>query len=80
MRLLHVVPNKWLMIDLHQPQWLAAPSSRGYSTIPEGKLIVQGQQTDEKGHRVQEKADEKGHRLQEKADEKGHRPQRQQTS
>ena len=40
MRLLHVVPNKWLMIDLHQPQWLAAPSSRGYSTIPEGKLIM----------------------------------------
>jgi phasin family protein len=28
------------MIDLHQPQWLAAPSSRGYSTIPEGKLIM----------------------------------------
>jgi phasin family protein len=28
------------MIDLHQPQWLAALSSRGYSTIPEGKLIM----------------------------------------
>ena len=40
MRLLRVVLNKWLMIDLHQPQWLAALSSRGYSTIPEGKLIM----------------------------------------
>jgi phasin family protein len=39
-RLLRVVLNKWLMIDLHQPQWLAALSSRGYSTIPEGKLIM----------------------------------------
>jgi hypothetical protein len=58
------------MIDLHQSQWPAAPNSRGDSTIPEGKLIMsKDRQTDEKGHRVQEKADEKGHR-----------PQRRQTS
>ena len=55
---LHVAPNKWLMIDLYQPQWLAAPSSRGYSTIPEGKLIMSKDSKPTKKATVSKSADE----------------------
>jgi hypothetical protein len=55
---LHVAPKKWMTIDLYQPRWLAAPSSRGYSTIPEGKLIMSDDSKPTKKATVSKSADE----------------------